>query len=100
MGGPIWTTARTGSGGAACLPPEARVEAQLVRHVDLTSQRGPHGEEIARSGDVVDADDSGARVSSLAHRGERPGEPVGGSASVESAHEVLARGREQHRSPE
>src|SRR6059036_80769 len=100
MSGPVWTTSRTGSGGAACLTAEARVEAQLVRHVDLPSQRGPNGEEIARRGNVVDADDSGARVDSLADRGERTGETVGRRALAQRAHELLARRREQQRPAE
>ena len=41
----------------------------------LPRQRSPHRQVVGHVGDVVDAQDVGAGIDPVTHRGERPGEP-------------------------
>ncbi len=64
------------------------------------AQRGAHGEEVGRGGDVVEAEDVPPRVDSVGERGEGSGEALAGAPPGERADEVLPRDRDQERAGE
>jgi hypothetical protein len=71
-------------------------EHQVLGHGDLSAQRCPHREEVARGRDVVDAQEVSPVVQPVRDGGKGAPEALARRSQGESANEVLARHCQQH----